>query len=49
VEKLRLAIGWNPDSFHVIIIFSKGIKFNADHDTTDVLIPLAEWRKAQVG
>jgi hypothetical protein len=35
--------------FHVVSVLSKGIKFNADHCITDVLIPLAEWGKTQVG
>jgi hypothetical protein len=47
--KLKLTIVWNPNGFHVISVFSKGIKFNADHYTTDVSIPLAEWGKTQVG
>jgi hypothetical protein len=29
-EQLILTILWNPNGFHVIIVFSKGIKFSAD-------------------
>jgi hypothetical protein len=39
---------WNPNGFHVINVFSKGIKFNTDHYITDVRIPLAEWLKTQI-
>jgi hypothetical protein len=39
----------NPNGFHLVIVLSKGIKFNADHYITDILLPLAEWRKTQVG
>jgi hypothetical protein len=42
-------IVWNPNRFHVINVLSKGIKFNADHCITDLLIPLTESCKAQVG
>jgi hypothetical protein len=44
-----LKIAWNLNSFHIICVLSKAIKFNADHSITDALIPLAEWRKTRVG
>jgi hypothetical protein len=44
-----LMIVWNPNGFHVISVFSKGIKFKADHYITDIFNPFAEWRKTQVG
>jgi transposase InsO family protein len=43
-----LTIVWNLNSFHVINVLSNWIKLNAEHYTTDVLIPLAEWRKTQI-
>jgi hypothetical protein len=46
---LALTTVWNPNGFHIINGLSKGIKFNADHSITDVLILLAEWLKTQVG
>jgi hypothetical protein len=30
-------------------VLSKGIKFNSDHYSTDVFIPLAGWHRTQVG
>jgi hypothetical protein len=37
------------NGFHLINIFLKGIKFNTNHCLTDVLVPLQEWRRTQVG
>jgi hypothetical protein len=34
---------------HIINGRSRGVEFNADHYIPDVAIPLAEWRKSQVG
>jgi hypothetical protein len=48
IGKNDVTIIWNPNGFHMINVLSKGIKFNADHGITDVLIPLVEWRKTQV-
>jgi hypothetical protein len=42
IEKIMLNNVWNLNGFHVINVLSKGIRFNADHSITDVLIPLAE-------
>jgi hypothetical protein len=47
--KLMLMIVWNPTGFYVINVLSKGIKFNADHYIANVLTPLVEWHKTQVG
>jgi hypothetical protein len=44
-----LTIVWSPNDFHIISVFSKKIKFNADHCITEILIALVEWRKTQVG
>jgi hypothetical protein len=41
-------IVWNPNGLLVINVFSKGIKINIDHHITDVLTPLAEWRKTHI-
>jgi hypothetical protein len=46
---MTLTIVLNPNGFPVINIFSKRIKFNADYYITGVPIPLAKWRKTQVG
>jgi hypothetical protein len=37
------------NGFHSINIFLKGIKFNTSHCLTDVLVPLLEWRRTQIG
>jgi hypothetical protein len=39
---MMLTIVWNPNGFHILNALSKGIKVNANHNITDVLIPLAE-------
>jgi hypothetical protein len=44
-----LRIVWNPNVFRVISVLSEVVSFNTDHYITDVLIPLAEWCKIQVG
>jgi hypothetical protein len=44
-----LTIGWNLNGFRAMNVLPKGTKFNADYYITNVFIPLAEWRKAQVG
>jgi histone-lysine N-methyltransferase SETMAR len=33
----------------LITVLPKGIKFNTNHYLTDILVPLLEWRKTQVG
>jgi hypothetical protein len=48
VGKMMLTIVWNLNGFRGINVLSKEIKFNADHYITDVLIPLAEWRKTHI-
>jgi hypothetical protein len=48
-EKMVLVIVWNPAGFHITTLFGKGCKFNISHYTTEVLSPLAEWHRNQVG
>jgi hypothetical protein len=44
-----LTIVWNIKDFHVINVLGKGWKFNITHYITEMLSPLAEWRRNQVG
>jgi hypothetical protein len=44
-----LTIVWNINDFHVINLFSKGIKYNAHRTVPDAAIPLGEWIKTQIG
>jgi hypothetical protein len=44
-----LTIVWNPVGFRLINVLSKGIKFSTSHYVTDILVPLVECRKTQVG
>jgi hypothetical protein len=49
-----LTIVQNPNGFHLINILPNGIKFNTSHYVTlryvtDILVPLLEWPKTQVG
>jgi hypothetical protein len=48
-EKMMLTIVGNPAVFHDISVLGKGLKFNATHYVTEILSPLAEWLKNQVG
>jgi hypothetical protein len=47
-EKSMSTIVWNPSGFHLITVLSKGIKFNANHYITDILVQLLESRIPQV-
>jgi histone-lysine N-methyltransferase SETMAR len=40
---------WNPTGFYRIVGLPNGMKFNADSDISQIIDPLAEWRKSQVG
>jgi hypothetical protein len=44
-----LRIVWNRNGFHLINVLSKAIKFKTTHDVTDILVPLLERCKTQVG
>jgi histone-lysine N-methyltransferase SETMAR len=47
-EKVMLTIVWNPSGLHVIDVLPKGTKFNAGHNVSNVLSPLAIWRRTQM-
>jgi histone-lysine N-methyltransferase SETMAR len=44
-----LTIIWNPQCFHLINVFPKGQKFNADYDITYLLSTLCKWCRHQRG
>jgi hypothetical protein len=49
LEKVMLTIVWNPSGFHLINVLPKGLKFNASFYITQILGPLSDWRRTQVG
>jgi hypothetical protein len=46
---MMMTIIWHPTGCYPIVALLKGIKFNADDYISDILDPLAEWRRSQVG
>jgi hypothetical protein len=48
-EKVMLTIVWNLSGFHLINVLPKGFKFNASFYVTQILGPLSDWRRTQVG
>jgi hypothetical protein len=48
-RKLPLMIVWNPSGFHLINVLSAGCKFNSSHYLTNILGPIASWRRVQAG
>jgi histone-lysine N-methyltransferase SETMAR len=48
-EKVMLTVVWNPSGWHVVTILPKGATFDAAYYISDILTPLAKWRKNQIG
>jgi hypothetical protein len=48
-EKVMLTIVWNPSGFHLINVLTKWFKSNASCYVTQILGPLSDWRRTQVG
>jgi hypothetical protein len=48
-EKVMLTIVWNLSVFHLINVLPKGFKFNASFYVTQILGPLSDWRRTQIG
>jgi hypothetical protein len=50
-EKVMLVIVWNSSGFHLINVLQKGFKFkfNASFYGTQILGPLSDWHRTQVG
>jgi histone-lysine N-methyltransferase SETMAR len=48
-KKMMLKIVWNPSGFHLINILSAWCKFNSSQDVTNILGPIAGWRRVQAG
>jgi hypothetical protein len=48
-EKVMLTIVWNPRGFHLINVLPKGFKFNMSFYVTQILGPISDWRRTQVG
>jgi hypothetical protein len=46
-KTLMLTIVGNSSGFYFIDVLSNGCKFNASHDLTNILGPLADWRIVQ--
>jgi hypothetical protein len=47
--KFMLTVVWNPTGFHVLKIFPKRRKFNAQYYTNDILIAISDWRRQTGG
>jgi hypothetical protein len=47
-RKIMVTIVWNPTGLYQIVALPKGMKFNADYYISQILDPLAEWRRSQV-
>jgi hypothetical protein len=48
-EKVMFTIVWNLSSFHLINVLPKGFKLNASFYVTQILGPLSDLRRTQVG
>jgi hypothetical protein len=44
--KMMVTVAWNTSGFYVLVILSKGIKFNARYYTTNILGHIMEWMTA---
>jgi hypothetical protein len=49
VGKVMLTIVWNPSGFNLINVLPKWFKFNASFYVTQILGPLSDWCRTQVG
>jgi hypothetical protein len=43
--KSMLTVVWNPIGFHVLKALPKGLKFNAQYSTNDILVAISDWRR----
>jgi hypothetical protein len=48
-RQMMVTIVSNPTGSYRIVALPKGMKFNADYYISDILDPLAGWRRSQVG
>jgi hypothetical protein len=48
-KNLMVTIVWNPSGFHLIRVLPSGCKFNNSYCRREILEPLSEWRREQVG
>jgi hypothetical protein len=42
--KFMLTVVWNPIVFHILKALPKGLKFNAQRYTNDILVAISDWR-----
>jgi hypothetical protein len=42
-----LTVAWNPSRFHVVTALRKGLKFNAEYYTLEILERIKNWWKEQ--
>jgi histone-lysine N-methyltransferase SETMAR len=48
-KELMLTIVWNPSGFHLLNVLLAGCKFNSNHYVTNIIGPIAGWRRVQAG
>jgi hypothetical protein len=48
-EKVMLTMVWNSSGFHIINVAPKKFRFNAIFSVSQILVPLSDWRRTQVG